>query len=45
LILGKKENGALIHVVVGKGSGFIWIVTVYEPDESEWIENYSVRKE
>ena len=45
LILGITISGRHIHTVTGYGSGFIWIITVYEPDESEWIEGFSVRRE
>ena len=45
LILGISVNGRYIHSVAGYGSGFVWIVTVYEPDENEWVDGYSVRKE
>ena len=44
LILGTTVNSRYIHTVVGCGSGFIWIVTVYEPDENDWIDGFSVRK-
>ena len=46
LILGLTvKNDKHIHVVVGYGMGFIWIVTAYEPDDSEWTNGYSERKE
>ena len=45
LILGAKSNATLIHVVVGFGSGFIWIITAYKPDENEWTNGFSERKE
>ena len=45
LILGTSVNNVNIHVVVGYGSGFIWIVTVYEPDENKWINGFTTRKE
>ena len=44
LILGTTANGRCIHIVAGYGSGFVWIVTVYEPDENDWIDGFSVRK-
>lgn len=45
LILGTMANNNYIHVVVGYGSGFIWIVTVYEPDENEWTNGFMTRRE
>ena len=44
LILGLINN-VHIHVVVGQGSGFIWIITAYRPNETEWINDFSTRKE
>lgn len=45
LILGKNNNNVFIHTVVGFGSDLIWIITVYEPDENEWMNGFAVRKE
>ena len=45
LILGIKNNNKYIHVVLGYGIGFVWIITVYEPDENEWTNNFTERKE
>ena len=45
LILGVTKAGRRIHVVAGFGLGFVWIITVYEPDENEWTDGFSVRKE
>ena len=45
LILGMcVDNDTYIHVVAGYGSGFVWIVTVYVPDEDEWINGFTERK-
>ena len=45
LVLGQTTNNEkYIHVVAGYGMEFIWIVTVYEPDENEWENDFSVRK-
>ena len=45
LILGTKVNNTYIHVVAGYGNGFIWIITAYKPDETEWINGFTTRKE
>ena len=49
LILGKVKNANSlvmpIHVVVGQGNGYIWVITAYIPDETEWINGFSMRKE
>ena len=34
-----------IHVVVGYGSGSVWVITAYKPDEAEWINGFTIRKE
>ena len=44
LILGKKTDNTYIHVVLGYGMDFIWIVTAYEPDEDEWQSDLSERR-
>ena len=48
LILGTISNAnslaTHIHVVVGHGSGFIWVITAYKPDETEWINGFSTRR-
>ncbi|MCL2080979.1 MAG: DUF4258 domain-containing protein [Oscillospiraceae bacterium] len=44
LILGMAANGIHIHVVVGYGAGFVWIVTAYEPDKNEWTDGFAARK-
>jgi len=45
LILGITENNMYIHVVAGYGGGFLWIVTAYQPDENEWTNGFTSRKE
>ena len=44
LILGTANNTP-VHIVVGHGSGFIWVITAYIPDETEWKDGFSTRKE
>ena len=44
LILGTANNTP-VHVVVGHGSGFIWVITAYIPNETEWINDFTTRKE
>jgi hypothetical protein len=45
LILGTSVNNVWLHTVLGYVSGFVWIITVYEPDEDEWTNNFMERKE
>ena len=45
LILGRKINQTIIHVVVGFGDDCLWIITVYEPNEDEWHNGFAERKD
>jgi len=44
LVLGTTVKQSFLHVVVGYGGGYIWIVTVYEPNEREWENGFTTRK-
>ena len=46
LVLGYTNKKRPIHLVVAldEESRMIWVITVYEPDEKEWIDNYRIRK-
>ena len=37
LVYGKSQVGKDIHVLCGTAYDILWIITVYEPDTSEWI--------
>lgn len=45
LVSGKSKSGAFLHVVVGVGEGFLWLVTAYYPDHEKWNNVFSIRKE
>ncbi len=45
LILGYLEDGDPLHVVVGVGEGYLWIVTAYRPDNRHWRSDLKTRKE
>ena len=51
LILGKinsaddKSLATPVHVVLGHGNGYIWVITAYKPNEIEWSNDFSARKE
>ena len=45
LILGKNKNNLFIHVVAGYGNSLIWVITVYEPNENEWDNEFAIRKD
>ena len=44
LILGYAKNLPL-HIVVGIGGGFAWLITSYRPDADKWEDDYKTRKE
>ena len=45
LLLGFTETGRPLHLQVSLAdTEFVKIITVYEPDEIEWINNYSKRR-
>lgn len=45
LILGTSTNDAPIHIVTSKGDEYLYIITAYYPDESEWESDFKTRKE
>lgn len=45
LILGSKIFGNLIHVVIGCGEGYLWLVTAYYPDPASWSDDMRQRRE
>jgi len=46
LVLGYTDKKRPIHLVVtlDEESRMIWVITVYEPDEKEWGDDYRIRK-
>lgn len=47
LLLGFTKLGRPIHIQVTRietGEGLIKVITMYQPDEEKWINNYSVRR-
>ena len=44
LILGTIENGDYIHVVASIDTEFLYIITAYYPDESEWESDLKTRR-
>ena len=44
LILGSVENGDYIHVVASADAEFLYIITAYYPDESEWESDLKTRR-
>lgn len=44
LLLGFDVLQKRLHVVVGCGSGFLWLITAYYPDPSEWMDDLKTRR-
>lgn len=38
LIWGKGRTGDDIHIICGLSFGKIWIITVYLPEEKDWVD-------
>ena len=44
LTLGHDMGSRYLHVVVGSGGGFIWLITAYHPTLNEWESDFTTRK-
>ena len=44
LINGKFMNNKHIHVVIGIGECFIWLISAYKPDINKWDDSFKNRK-
>lgn len=38
LVYGRSEEGKDIHVVCGMTDESLWVITVYEPNDTDWID-------
>lgn len=45
LVLGVTVAEKSLHVVIGVGGGYLWLITAYYPNPLKWNEDFSVRKE
>lgn len=45
LVLGSAVNRKMLHVVIGVGEGYLWLITAYYPDPLKWNDDFSIRKE
>lgn len=45
LILGKSMNDNYMHIVVSRSEDFIYLITAYFPDSSQWETDLKTRKE
>lgn len=44
LILGKDVEGKGMHIVVSMDAEFIYLITSYYPDETQWEDDLKTRK-
>lgn len=44
LVLGHGESRRSIHIVCAPREDYLAIITAYLPDEDEWTDNFTVRK-
>ena len=45
LVLGCTLHHKPLHVVIGVGEGYLWLITAYFPNPAKWDDNFSQRKE
>jgi len=38
LVYGRSSVGKDIHVLCGQAFNMLWVITVYEPDPTEWVD-------
>lgn len=44
LILGKGDDGRIVHVVRAPKEDYLAVITAYLPDDTEWKEDYRERR-
>lgn len=45
LILGESLQGKPLHIVISKDNEFIYLITAYYPDLTQWENDFKTRKE
>lgn len=45
LILGKTTDNKYIHIVLSRSEDFIYLITAYYPDPTQWEADLKTRKE
>jgi hypothetical protein len=45
LILGRDTTGKNLHIVLSKDEQYIYLITAYYPDRSQWEADFKTRKE
>ena len=44
LLYGKSLNGNPLHVVCGRGTDELWVITAYRPSLIKWNDDYKTRR-
>lgn len=45
LILGKTTDNKYMHIVLSRNEDFIYLITAYYPDVTQWEADFKTRKE
>lgn len=45
LILGKTTDNKYMHIVLRRSEDFIYLITAYYPDPTQWVADLKTRKE
>lgn len=45
LILGISTNNKYMHIVLSRSEDFIYLITAYYPDSTQWEADLKIRKE
>lgn len=45
LMLGKDVGGKYMHMVMSKDEEYIYLITAYYPDNTQWEADFKTRKE
>ncbi len=44
LILGRTKSNRVLHTVVGMADDKLWLVTAYEPDKTQWSDDFKTKE-
>ena len=44
LVLGNDCENKPLHIVIGVGGGYAWLITAYYPNNIKWKDDYKTRK-
>ncbi|MCL2362784.1 MAG: DUF4258 domain-containing protein [Defluviitaleaceae bacterium] len=44
LMLGYTDNSKPLHIAIGVGGGFAWLITAYFPNPEKWEIDFKTRK-